>query len=85
MFTKFNVKNLMMSYCVTIFVEIQMESNVIYHLGSAADVRGKTVAYRGAPEHTVSPPELHREGNVAYHSITGTDRDHFLPQNGSGP
>jgi len=38
---------------------------------------------RDAPGHTVAPPRLHRECTVANRSITGTDLDHVLPQNGS--
>jgi len=42
-------------------------------------------AYRDSPRHTLAPPGLHRECNVANRSITGTDRDHFLLQTGPGP
>ena len=47
--------------------------------GSAAEV-----AYRNAPWHTVASPGLHSECIAANRSITGTDRNHFLSQTGSG-
>jgi len=54
-----------------------------WHRVYAADARGRAVAYRDAPGHTVAPSGLHQECTytVANRSITGTDRDHVFPQN----
>jgi len=57
----------------------------VAHRGSAVDVRGETMAYRDAPGHTVAPLGLHPECTLANRCMTGTDRDHFLPQTGAGP